>query len=223
MLILLVSGTVTFASQALYHIMRAVNDEEKRRASLDDALRYAILGGLSTLLLYAVGPNLASYDRARGDLTTCKANLKKTNTALQMYAEDSEGRFPARLGQLTPNYLLRICPAARQDTCSATYVTDGTVFTMFCQGHHHKRAGAPADSPGYSSRVGSWRAEPGSGTSSPESPPPSEAPVNGPEKGARFGRVHCGLTRSEETRATSTTTPLRSVGGSTTSCQNEPP
>lgn len=174
-MLVLVLGLVTFTVQALYHVMRAVNDEEMRRQSLDSALRYAVLGALSTLLLYAGAPTFSSafrYDVSRGQLTSCRANLKNTNTALQMYAEDFEGRFPTRLGLLTPNYLGRIpnCPAARRDTYSATYVTDGAAFSMFCQGHHHKEAGAPANYPGYSSRVGTWRTEPGSGTASPEMP-----------------------------------------------------
>lgn len=179
--LLLVLGLVAFTVQALYHVMRAVNHEEMRRQSLDSALRYAVLGALSTCLLYAGAPTFSKalrYDISKGQLTSCKANLKSTNTALQMYAEDFEGRFPTRLGLLTPNYLRRIpnCPAAQRDTYSATYVTDGAAFSMFCQGHHHKSADAPANYPGYSSRVGSWRAERGSSTLSPESPPVQELP-----------------------------------------------
>jgi hypothetical protein len=111
-------------------------------------------------MLSGVFPTVASFYRYNidpGKLTNCKSNLKNIGVALEMYATDSQGRFPTRLGQLTPNYLRVIpnCPAGEKDTYSAAYVSSGAAFTLFCQGHHHQKAGVnKPDYPRFSSRAG---------------------------------------------------------------------
>ena len=49
--------------------------------------------------------------RARGQ-SSCKSNLKKLGTAMEMYSTDHSGKYPASMAQLTPNYLKTIpdCP-----------------------------------------------------------------------------------------------------------------
>ena len=61
--------------------------------------------------------------RHRGQLTSCKSNLKNLGAGLEMYASDHAGRLPPSMAQLTPNYLKTLpkCPTAGRDTYSFTY------------------------------------------------------------------------------------------------------
>lgn len=91
----------------------------------------------------------------------CSSNLKNIATALEMYATDHQGRYPAKLSELAPAYLKSIpeCPAAGSDSYSATYKHSDKpyTFTVACQGDHH---GQGADLPSYSSETGIDRGDP---------------------------------------------------------------
>ncbi|MEW6277132.1 MAG: hypothetical protein AB1758_00815 [Candidatus Eremiobacterota bacterium] len=106
----------------------------------------AIVGTLAYILV----PNFIRA-RSRGQLTSCKSNLKNIGTALEMYSTDYRGRYPKTLFLLTPNYLTVIpdCPSAASDTYSASYrsAAEPDVYTFCCQGGNH--AGAGIDRPGY--------------------------------------------------------------------------
>lgn len=102
-----------------------------------------LLGLAGAGLIPILGTNFQKA-RGRGQLTACKSNEKNIATALEMYASDNGGRYPASLAPLTPNYLRRIptCPAAREDTYTQTYQVQAQpdLYTFYCQGHHHSES-----------------------------------------------------------------------------------
>src|SRR5437899_3475916 len=77
----------------------------------------AIIGILAAMLL----PSLALV-KERGRRIKCLNNLKQLGLALQMYADENEGQFPARMKpywptRLLPGYVntnLLVCPTDRQ-------------------------------------------------------------------------------------------------------------
>jgi prepilin-type N-terminal cleavage/methylation domain-containing protein len=79
----------------------------------------AIIGILAAMLL----PSLA-LAKERGRRIKCLNNLKQLDLALQMYADENEGQFPARMKpywptRLLPGYVntnLLVCPTDRQVT-----------------------------------------------------------------------------------------------------------
>lgn len=102
-------------------------------------------------------------------LAACSANLKRLGTALDLYAEAHQGRYPTALGPLSMSP--PICPATTgfpcrrwlgvhvphyrgRDTYSASYRTGGGAFTLWCAGSQHTYQGLPPDSPRYTSRSG---------------------------------------------------------------------
>lgn len=91
--------------------------------------------------------------RAQGQLAACKSNLKNLGTACEMWAVDHGGQYPTTVSQLSPDYLLStpVCPAAGQDTYSASYQLKGDprTYSVYCSGHHHKPVGRPPNSPSY--------------------------------------------------------------------------
>ncbi|GMU58220.1 MAG: hypothetical protein AMXMBFR33_73660 [Candidatus Xenobia bacterium] len=111
-------------------------------------------GGLLAAVLV---PNFVKA-RGQGQLTACQSNLKNEGTALEMYAVDNAGRYPATMARLTPNYLKVIpnCPAAGTDTYSESYqvAVEPDAFTLACRGHHHASVGMQADRPAYNSVQG---------------------------------------------------------------------
>lgn len=87
-----------------------------------------------------------------GEFTACKSNLKNIGTALEMYASDHGGKYPASLRALAPKYLssLPICPAAGKDTYSASYKPGGQQqYFICCLGHNHASAGYGENFPSY--------------------------------------------------------------------------
>lgn len=81
----------------------------------------------------------------------CRKNLNIITVALKRYASDNDGRYPRKLNQLTPGYLLAIptCPTAHKDTYSASYQTDadGNSFNLCCKGTQHMKLGVARDFP----------------------------------------------------------------------------
>ncbi|MEW6277130.1 MAG: hypothetical protein AB1758_00805 [Candidatus Eremiobacterota bacterium] len=118
----------------------------------------AIVVCVLALLAAILVPNFIKA-RARGQLTSCKSNLKNLGTALEMYARDNGGRYPRTMFALTPNYLKVIpeCSFAGRDSYSATYRSAGApaAYTFCCGGLHHKSAGITAPNyPQYTSTQG---------------------------------------------------------------------
>lgn len=71
----------------------------------------------------------------------CKRNLRNLQTALEMYASDNMGKYPAKLESVTPTYLSRIpiCLSGQRETYSGGYqlLKDGN-FRLACSGNHHQ-------------------------------------------------------------------------------------
>lgn len=103
----------------------------------------AIIAILAAILV----PNFLKA-RAQGQLTACKSNCKNIATALEMYASDNGGRYPASnnlAAKLTAgSYLKSIptCPAAGSNTYTATYTATQTPdnFSFYCAGNNHGKA-----------------------------------------------------------------------------------
>lgn len=124
----------------------------------DTGLELRRQGGLPALLLMLpeiLENGLESVQPVAPEVA-CSSNLKNIATALEMYACDSQGHYPTRLSQLTPNYLKTVptCPAAGADSYSATYQRalkpDG--FRLHCGGENHTPW--PANTPAYTSGQG---------------------------------------------------------------------
>lgn len=117
--------------------------------------RFLVAGLLGSAV---VGVPNFSRAKAQGQLTDCKVNLKKIATALEIWSVDHEGKYPESLTPLVGEYLTRIpdCPAAAQDTYSATYrrftdvESEVESYEVYCQGHHHAKVGVEIDYPRYS-------------------------------------------------------------------------
>lgn len=82
--------------------------------------------------------------RNHGQLTACKSNCKNIATALEMYASDNGGHYPASLRELIPgNYLkeLPTCPtAARMTYRDYQSVQTPDSFSFTCVGNNHARS-----------------------------------------------------------------------------------
>ena len=94
-----------------------------------------ILSGL--ILLWFLNTNYLHINHCGDAFPTCKAGLKNLASAIDMYAVDHNGKFPAALSQLVPEYL------AKQPHCSFHEVPYGYLFdqkaknyTLYClEGH----------------------------------------------------------------------------------------
>ena len=85
----------------------------------------------------------------------CRKNLELISIALKRYASDNDGRYPGKLSQLTPEYLLVIptCPTTHKDTYSTSYRTDWLRinFNLCCKGTQHMKLGVARDFPNITS------------------------------------------------------------------------
>jgi hypothetical protein len=112
-------------------------------------------GQTETMTVADVKQNFSSA-KAEGQLTACKSNLHNIATALEMFASDQNGSYPASLAELIPNYLRMVptCPASGTDTYSSTYKQfPGPVFfRVQCNGGAHP--GYPAGTPAYDGEQG---------------------------------------------------------------------
>lgn len=88
----------------------------------------------------------------------CFINLSKIAVALENYVEDHDGKLPANLRELVPEYLQEVphCPAAGTDTYSESFhiiekesenPEQPRVYVIYCKGFNHKDAGLGNDSP----------------------------------------------------------------------------
>jgi len=97
----------------------------------------AIIAILASILV----PNFLKA-RAQGVASACKANLKHIGTALEMYATDNGGTYPAALTSLTPTYMRSVprCPAA---STAYGFTKVGNYYTVYCAtaGNPHSLAG----------------------------------------------------------------------------------
>ncbi|MCA9776086.1 MAG: hypothetical protein KC800_05190 [Candidatus Eremiobacteraeota bacterium] len=90
-------------------------------------------------------------------LTSCKTNLKRIGTALEMYSTDWSGRYPTDLEALVPAYIdeLPVCPAADSFSYQLELGTESPhnesgmqdYYYLCCQGENHFDVGVPGDFP----------------------------------------------------------------------------
>lgn len=124
----------------------------------DSGLELRRQGGLPAAVLAVpqIMENGIESVRPAAPEVACSNNLKNIATALEMYSTDYQGRYPAKLSQLTPNYLKTIptCPGADADSYSATYrrTVKPDTFRLHCAGENH--APWPPNTPAYSSDQG---------------------------------------------------------------------
>lgn len=128
-----------------------------------DGLRYTnegsagAFGMVGALTLPILVPNFIKA-RGQGQLTACKSNEKNIATALEMYASDNAGRYPADFKLLmSGNYLKLIptCPASGRDTYSESYQVQAApdTFSFYCSGKNHGDQ-VPAGYPQYNAEMG---------------------------------------------------------------------
>ena len=87
----------------------------------------------------------------------CEGNLKNLGTAIEMYATDHQGQYPASIKEITPNYLRAVpkCPAYGKDSYSTNYKrtvdpdNGATMFSVRCTGPH--KGTKPSTGPVYDS------------------------------------------------------------------------
>ena len=121
----------------------------------------AIIAILAAILV----PNFKRA-RSRGQLAACLSQCQSTATALEMYAVESDGRFPPLSGLagldllITTNFLKKLptCPATNRFTF-LDYTSSATPdrFSFSCVGNNHGDCfpGAPAmNIPAYSNDQG---------------------------------------------------------------------
>ncbi len=106
---------------------------------------------LVLVLVLLMAPGGAAPSNAPEALKRCLANLGNIGVALEMWASDHQGRYPSRLGEVTPMYLKRIlpCPAAGSDTYTAGYRNQGAKWFVMCKGFHHGALNVPVNHPQY--------------------------------------------------------------------------
>lgn len=104
--------------------------------------------------------------RAQGQLTACKSSLKNIGTAMEMYSEEHDGKYPeeAGLAALVPKYLKTLpeCPAAQQMSYTSVFgpKAEGNqehfenFYQVQCSGHHHKAVSVDENYPKYNGVVG---------------------------------------------------------------------
>lgn len=162
-----------FFAQSLRMVKSWVGDLQDVQAmkATPEGIRYLGRGynsspGMGVTALVSTAVLVPNFIRAReqGMLTACKSNLKNLATGLEMWATDNNGEYPESMDQLTPDYLRLIpeCPAAQEDTYSATYTRTPKVgddpysagYKFYCSGHHHSAVDVPADHPQYNSVEG---------------------------------------------------------------------
>lgn len=102
--------------------------------------KYAAVIILITGIISVAFPCI-SYMTANNKLNSCRENMRKIGTALEMYSTDNSGHYPDRLKDLAPDYLESIptCPSAETDTYSAGYQgwRNPDYYTYCCSGKNH--------------------------------------------------------------------------------------
>ena len=112
--------------------------------------------GVAGLVLYAGLMNIDHRDvRAASPAITCQGNARSIGRAVERFRLDHEGRLPSDLGELIPDYYMRVpnCPRAGFDTYTEGFdvAENGSSFTIVCHGHHHENEGKKPNFPRYDS------------------------------------------------------------------------
>ncbi len=97
---------------------------------------------LLTLLTSLILPRFL-LSRMRSYHSNCLQNVHNLGTALQIYANNNQGKYPDTLQTLkdtTPPYLqaLPICPS-NEASYGYTLSPESTLYTVHCQGIHYRQ------------------------------------------------------------------------------------
>jgi hypothetical protein len=133
------------------------------------------LGGIILLLLIpslVFGKNIFIISRIQEQLTQCQVNLKTIGEAVEFYAKDNNGKFPEKLEDLTPKYLVKLPRCIkpldnkwaeaiyrkREDLNFGDYYYEKfdnpPKFVIICRSNFHKKAFPERASPMYDSNQG---------------------------------------------------------------------
>lgn len=142
-------------NQTLKDRVKTLEDENKKLTD-DNKKGIEDLGALKRRLTDA---GIAETPE-QGNFDTCKENLKKIATALELYASDNKGAFPKKLGKMCPNpkYLefIPTCPSVSKDTYSDGYdlSKDKKAYTIYCLGKNHENVFVKENYPAYNKTAG---------------------------------------------------------------------
>ncbi|MHC9538826.1 MAG: hypothetical protein AB9903_04850 [Vulcanimicrobiota bacterium] len=142
-------------NQTLKDRVKTLEDENKKLTD-DNKKGIEDLGALKRRLTDA---GIAETPE-QGNFDTCKENLKKVATALELYASDNKGAFPKKLAKMCPNpkYLefIPTCPSVSKDTYSDGYdlSKDKKTYTVYCLGKNHENVFVKENYPAYNKTAG---------------------------------------------------------------------
>ena len=109
------------------------------------------------LIIYCV-PNYLRH-RHSSQYLQCRTNCIDIGRALQLYADDNDGKYPRSLTSLTPGYLKDI-PVCGSIGINGAYIhsyrvsRDLKAYTFYCEGLNHVNCGIGENYPQYSSGNG---------------------------------------------------------------------
>ena len=95
--------------------------------------------------------------RERGQIVSCKTNLKNIATAVEAYALDYQGRYPSRLEYLTQSGYIKTIPTcltAQKATYQYTVTVNPDIYTAWCEGEWHSSYYGMPNYPQYESIQG---------------------------------------------------------------------
>lgn len=140
-----------------------ISPDEKPPAEKEKTNWPVIILALLGIVL-VLGANLVpNFIRAHArGLTACKSNLKNIGTAMEMYSTDHRGKYPASMGQLTPNYLktIPICPQNGADAYQMWTGADAPGNTGYAEYYYvsctegHSRVSVSVGYPAYNGVIG---------------------------------------------------------------------
>lgn len=153
--LIVITITLLISAYALYSVFRYLTDRENFKPNWILLMLLPLLFCFNLLFRY--------YGYSSGRFTQCQSNIKNLGTALDMYASDNDGNYPATLKKLNPEYLRVIptCAQAWKDTYTDGYVVyndlkdpENNRYTLYCSGKYHKLVGVPRNYPQYCSNEG---------------------------------------------------------------------
>ena len=135
----------------------------------DPGVNWFIIIPLLMLMSYIIFGSYINYldAKASGYYTSCQSRMKNIATALEIYAENNNGKFPSKMEMLTPDYLSNIptCEGYKakfeiirrrrlqyQDTYRVN--DDFSIYTFYCASKDHHPVGVRDNYPQYSSIEG---------------------------------------------------------------------
>jgi competence protein ComGC len=96
--------------------------------------------------------------RSRPSIPPCQSYSKNICTALQAYADDNGGQYPAKLKDLIPGYMpnLPVCKDTKENSYESTYTvsTNPDAYTFWCSCGKFRKSIVTGNFPQYTSEKG---------------------------------------------------------------------